>query len=108
MIKAKHTTIACQDSSLIANMERLARSDDDKAFHGYLKELMLNPNCKVISSGKNVYVEQIDVLDKGLKLGLQGALSEAFGFNVPSAPSLIRVRVQGETVWRYTLLQGLL
>ncbi|KKB76802.1 hypothetical protein VW29_19340 [Devosia limi DSM 17137] len=108
MITIKFPIIACADSELITQLERLIRSGDDPAYRRYLNELFVNPHCKVHALGEGVYLEQMDVLDKGMRMGLQSALSEAFGFNVPSAPAIVRVRAEGDTTYRYTLLQFLL
>jgi len=107
-IETKRPLIACEDRQLIAAIEPLVRSGDDPAFRRYLNELMTNPSCKFYYAPTGIYLEQMDVLDKGLKLGFQSALSEAFGFNVPSAPSIVRVREEGDTVYRHTLLLFLL
>lgn len=107
-IETKRPLIACEDRQLITAIEPLVKSGDDPALRRYLNELMNNPSCKFYYAPTGIYLEQFDALDKGLKLGFQSALSEAFGFNVPSPPAIVRIREEGDTVYRHTLLLFLL
>lgn len=107
-METKRPIIACEDRQLILAIEPLVQSGDDPAFRRYLSELIKNPSCKFHHAPTGIYVEQFDALDKGLKLGFQSALSQAFGFNIPSPPAIVRIREEGDTVYRYTLLLFLL
>jgi hypothetical protein len=110
--KSKRYMVACEEPQRMTDLYRLARSPDTKAFNTYVTGLMRDESCTSISPDDMVYVEQMDVLDKGIRGGLEdafaGALSEALGFNVPTQAKIVRIRVAGEPTYYYTLLEFLL
>src|SRR5690606_27869373 len=73
--KSKRIMVACEQPQRMNNLHRLARSSDRKAFSSYFNGLMRDRSCTPIFPGNMVYVEQMDVLDKGIRGGLESALS---------------------------------
>lgn len=99
--------IICEKPELIGDLYEVLGSRDPKFRPNFVIDLPKNPACQLLRQGDAVFVYMPGGWKPFVDALVSGTLPPAYE-GAPANSDIIRVRLGGESAWRYSLMRSLL